>query len=100
MWSRKPTPVSARASPPSRSSESLICVSAVLRSFVAVRLLIGLAPNHRGLAVDGKALGAGDRVHVRRQLCRCLGGNLYRGDLATEGIGAERPLEAPRAGRR
>ena len=38
MWSRKPTPVSALASPPSRSSESLICVSAVLRSLVAVRL--------------------------------------------------------------
>ncbi len=38
MWSRKPTPVAALPSPPSRSRASLICVSAVLRSFVAVRL--------------------------------------------------------------
>ena len=34
MWSRKPTPVAALASPPSRSSESLTAVSAVLRSLV------------------------------------------------------------------
>ncbi len=39
MWSRKPTPVLALDSPPSRSSESRICVSAVLRSLLAVRLI-------------------------------------------------------------
>src|SRR5829696_9089624 len=94
MWSRKPTPVAALASPPSRLSSSLIRVSAVLRSFVAVRLLIGLGPNHRGLAVDGESLGPGERLYVRRQLRRRPGGDLDRRDPAAEDARSERPGEA------
>ena len=92
MWSRKPTPVAALASPPSRSSESLIWVSAVLRSLVC--RAAHLAPNHRGLAVDGEALGAGERVGVRGQRRGGLGRELDGGDPAAEGAGPERAREA------
>src|SRR6187549_4108754 len=96
MWSRKPTPVLALASPPSRSSESRTLVSAVLRSLAAV-LLISFAfldSDHRRLAVDGQALRTGERVHVRCKLRRRLGRNLHRGDAAAEGARPERPGEA------
>src|SRR4051794_14049907 len=94
MWSRKPTPVRAALSPPSRSSRSSICVSAVLRFLAAVRLLIALAPNHRGLAVDREALGAGDPVDVRGQLRGRSGGNLHSRDPAAEHPRTEGPGEA------
>src|SRR5690349_14289159 len=98
MWSRKPTPVAALASPPSRSSESRICVSAVSRCLSAV--LVILRPNHRRLAVDGEALRPRDRVDLRCQLRRRLGGDLHGCDLAAENSRAEGARETARAGGR
>src|SRR6187397_100904 len=102
MWSRKPTPVCALASPPSRSSESSICVSAVLRCLFAVLLISGilLRSDRRRLAVQREPLRDGERLHVRCEFRRRPRRDLHGGDPAPEDVGAERPGKAPGASRR
>ena len=93
MWSRKPTPVAALASPAvevERERDLGLAGAALLCS--AVRLMAP-RPNHRRLAVHGEALGAGDAVDVRRELAAASAVISTVDDPAAEG--------APgRAGRR
>lgn len=111
MWSRKPTPVDAETSPPSRSSETETWVSWVLREISAVRLMmlkvvskapancessrIRPLPGLGRLPVHGKALRARQGADVRSQ---GAGGGIAQGDDGGPPAEGPRPQRAAEAG--